>query len=849
VAIALAAASPNRRTEADDYAAPPRQAESRHESPALKQSSETRDSTGSLQLETWKNKVVGRLRAADLGAFDYHDYQLSDRQLRLADMLTGKLSQAAYAAQERGPDFFDLYGFSKASAGVGAVDWTATSTDPVILEKSQYGPFFFSQPLAAAYWKTGDPTYLTAWFAIAGDFARNQKRQILEIPVAKRRMDNAPWVAGGLPALHQAYRTITMLRCLGVFAKSLPAEGDSDKPSWPMVLRPLNSPPRPASLALIPLPELEDIVHLLAVEHPKLLLESYYEPGAVPNQRFEGLAALVMLGEIFPDADGMAEVARKTNKAMVEYVTNGFNADGGMVEQSLNYNVVQAERFRQLGKLLRGHPPSWLPLLGERLIGFQRLLVGISTPMHELPVIGNNTSNPPAAWKGEDVRKRWFDRRRADGVNLDASALGFTSIAFPYSGYYVQRRDWAWDSPYLLMTNARPARGHQSMDNLAIEVHAYGRPLLIRGGPPTYGLRFLPADRRADAEKIDAYFNEESSYKLNTVIVDGYSQTRTARVGVKPYDQPVAGRWHATAEFDLVDGHYALGYGIKAHSARVDFSVTHQRRVIHVRGLSCWVVTDTLRGAANEEHEFTQIWKFPPLRGKDDGHNAPVCGFTPEQVTFREAAIRTVDPDGPNLSLYQFSHLPLTYTKHVGETDPYRGWYARFFGDLIPAVDMHATWRAKGASVVTTLAWPTSGANPPPIRSFARGEMEPTQDTSSFVAKLDNSDTLAFAESAAGPRQLKAAGIRITGETLLVTKQGRVVRGIVLGCKEWTDGGVTIRPQEPDFEFICRADGGFDTVAPIETPRGFRWVEGPNGFTPDYSDSLPATRVGDGKDR
>jgi hypothetical protein len=312
----------------------------------------------------------------------------------------------------------------------------------------------------------------------------------------------------------------------------------------------------------------------------------------------------------------------------------------------------------------------------------------------------------------------------------------------------VQRRDWAWDSPYLFLTNVRPARGHQAMDNLAIELHAYGRPLLVTGGPPPYGLKFLPPDRRADATKIEAYFNEESSYKFNTVIVDGYSQTRTAKAGVKPYDHPVAGHWHATAAFDLTDGRYALGYGIKAHSARVDFSVTHQRRVIHVRGLSCWVVTDTMRGGEKEEHEFSQIWKFPPHRGRDDGANTPVCGFTPDQVTCREGAIRTVDPDGPNLSLYQFSHLPLAYRKHVGETDPYRGWYARFLGDLIPAVDMHVTWRAKGASVVTTLAWPTPRAEPPPIRSFARGEVEPAEETSSFVAKLHNGDTLAFASTA-----------------------------------------------------------------------------------------------------
>jgi hypothetical protein len=782
-----------------------------------------------------REAIINRLRAADLGCFEYHDYLLGERQLRLAEMLTGRLLESQYATQENGPDFFDLYGFSKLASGIDAIDWTATSSDPTILEKSQYGTFGFSLPLAAAYWKTGDPVYLRTWFAIAGDFARNQQGQVLAVPVAERRMDNAPWVVGGISALHQGTRSIAVLRCLAAFAKSLPAEPDGGKPTWPQVLRPLTSPAKPEALRLIPAEDLDAIVQSLAVEHPKLLLESFYEPGAVPNQRFEGLAALAMLAEIFPDAEGMSEVARKTNEAMTEYVTNAFNRDGGMGEPSLNYNIAQAERFRQLGKLLQGNPPSWLPLLGERLIGFQRLLVGISTPMQELPVIGNHVSHPPAAWKAEDVRKTWFGRPRPAGARVDSSALGFTSVAFPYSGYYAQRRDWAWDSPYLFMSNVRPTRGHQAMDNLAIEVHAYGRPLLVQGGPPPYGLKFLAPDKRADASKIEAYFNEESSYKFNTVIVDGYSQTRTAKAGVTPYEQPVPGRWHATAAFDLMEGKYALGYGIRANSARVDFSVAHQRRVIHVRDLSCWVITDTMFAQDEQEHEYTQIWKFPPWRGSDDGHNTPVCGFMPDQVRFGDGSIRTVDPAGPNLWLYQFSNQELTYTKRVGETDPYRGWYARFLGDLIPAVDMHSTWQARGTSVVTTLLWPTQ-VGAPPIKSFGDGGAEPVQAATAFSAVLRDGVTLAFAESAAGPRRLEASGIGITGEMLLVTRHGRSVKGLVLGCTEWTDGRVRISPPELDFEFVCLPEGGIEVVSPIETPRGFRWKSTGKGATPSYSE-------------
>jgi hypothetical protein len=267
----------------------------------------------------------------------------------------------------------------------------------------------------------------------------------------------------------------------------------------------------------------------------------------------------------------------------------------------------------------------------------------------------------------------------------------------------------------------------------------------------------------------------------------------------------------------------------------VDFSISHQRRVIHVRDLSCWVITDTMHAQDDQEHEYTQIWKFPPWRGSEDGANTPVCGFTPDQVKFGDGSIRTVDPAGPNLWLYQFSNQPLTYTKRVGETDPYRGWYARFLGDLIPSVDMHSTWQAQGTSVVTTLLWPTP-AGAPPIKSFGDGGAEPVQAATAFSAVLRDGVTLAFAESAAGPRRLEGAGIRITGEMLLVTRHGRSVKGLVLGCTEWTDGRVQISPPELDFEFVCRPEGGFDAVAPIEIPRGFQWKSTGKGATPSYSE-------------
>jgi len=798
-----------------------------------------------VRLEKWRAALIERLRGTDLGEFEHHAFRASDRQLRLADMLAGRLSEPEFASTEYGPDFFDLYGFRHVGQPGAAVDWTATCADTLVREKSGYGSFVFAVPLAAAYWKTGDVEYMRRWFSIAADFARRQRQAVEAIPVDKRRMDNAPWVAGALPCLHQGDRVRNLIRCLAVFAKSLPSATDGSKPEWSHVLAPLTTAADPETLSLIPLDDLAAIVHSLTTEHPQQLLEFYYHPGAWPNQRSGGLESLLMLSCCFADAPGMEQVSRKAGEAMAEYLTSSFQKDGGMLEQSLNYNIGEFVRLREIGRMLQRNPPSWMPLLTERVRDFHRLLIGISTPMHELPIVGNNTSNPPAAWVSEDVRRNWFEKRQRESPRLDTSRCDFTSTAFPYSGYYTQRRDWSWDSPYLFMTNARPSYGHCSMDNLAIELHAYGRPLLVRGGPPPYGLMFLPAERRDDAAEIEEYFAEQSSYKLNTVVVDGRSQARSAKWAAAAYSQPVDGRWHSSEAFDLVDGRYELGYGSHEDPSSVDFSVSHQRRAIHVRQLSCWFITDTMRSPDRDDHEYTQIWKFPPFPDLNDVHKVAVCGFKPEQVVFGGKTIRTVDPHGPNLSLYQVANFPLAYSKHVGETRPYRGWYARSLGDLVPAVDMHVTWQASGASTLTTLLWPTP-TSATPIKALAAGHADVAQTSTSLTANLKDGSTLAFAESVAGPKVLEAAGIRVHGEMLLVTRRGRDIRGLVLGCTEWTDGRYKVCPSQHDFEFVCRADGGFDVVSPIEVPRGFRWRGTVSGAVPDFAAAAESAVPGTG---
>jgi len=784
-------------------------------------------------LRAWRAAVVAKLRRSELGTFEHHEHNLRDRK-PLADLLVGRLDRSDYA-KAVGPSWFrDLYGMSGPPGESPPIDWLAVAEDPVVETTSAYGTFSFAIPLVAQYWQTEDPIYLRKWLAIVGDFATRQRPRMERLPEASRPRGNSPWIVAGDTCLLQSQKVVTIIRCLAVLAKSLPDGGEAKPRDWSRALAPVATPATAAGLDLLDVESLAAIVLSLTGDDPPALFEMYEQTRAPPNQRCQGLAALLMIASQFPDVQGMSNVRERAGAAMHEHVLASFHKDGGMLEQSLNYNVDDAARLRQLGRMLRDDPPAWLPDLASRLAMYDRLIVSLRTPAGELPIIGNNTSNPPPLWRGEDVRTRWSSGTGQGRPRVDASRLDFTSIAFPYSGYYVQRGSWDWASGYLFFMNARPAAGHFTMDNLCVELHAYGRPLLVRGGPPHYALHFLPAEHRGSAEAVERYFGETSSYKLNTVVVDGFSQVRVGNPATVPHELPITARWHTSKTFDYVEGIYELGYGERSKPATHVRGVTHHRQVVFVRPLTCWLVVDSMRSTSKVPHAYTQIWKVPPWLEAPEGGGESVSGFTEEQVVSDRAGFHTSDPAGPNLWLHQSRNVKLTTEFHRGERDPYLGWYARQLGDLVPATDVHVRFGGSGDVVVTTLLWPTPGADAP-FTPAGRAEVGGAAVLSQLEAWHHDGARVASAASAREPAALTAGSVAARATLLVVLTEGASVRGIALGCTSLEAGGEKQQLPGRDVEFQMES-GRFRVLSAIGRPKDFTWVNGPRGARPTYGE-------------
>ena len=781
-------------------------------------------------LAAWRDYKVDSLRKADLGGFNWHGDQLNTGRLHVAELLTGRMEEADYLKRMGGNPyaFSDIFGLRGRPDQPIHTDWLAKDAQGNF--SSDYMNFYFMIPLSVRYWQSGDAVYLSKWFQIAADFARTQKRAVDALDDKTRRLVPCNWSVSAQTALSQGDRVLATIRSLGVFAKSLPGSGRPAK--WDDVYKPVSEPLAASERELIPAVELAQIALSLVRDHPTALLARYQNAGAVPNQRRNGLAAVLFVAVQFPEFTASRELLKNGAAGLNDYLQGAFHLDGGMLEQSFNYNLGDAASLGEMANWLRPALPDLAKLLEERQNHFYRVVASLETPLASLPAMSSyGPQNPPPTWTDPVARGKWLAQQikkmpatsdplitQIAGQFADPAtqpAPAFTSVAFPYSGYYVQRRDWRWDSPYLFMQGCRPGRGHRNMGHNAIQVTAYGRPLLVSNGVPVYTPAQLPAELRGEIDAINQLLGEQSSLKVNTVMVDGQSQNNNAPVAQKAHSGPIEMRWHNGAQFDFVEGFYDLGYPKPG-------AVNHRREVIFVRNPGFWIVTDVLTNLDQKEHAFTQIWNFPPCK---EGPKDAVNGFKNEQVILDPAArqLHTADPDGPNLWLYHFGASALDYVKHYGEKNPWLGWYAIGFGNLTPAPDVMVHWKSPAHSVLVTVIWPTPNGVSKGIEilNYPLGK-DPSQ--AGLALMLPDGSLLEY-QASHDPRLFPMKGMRVEAQGLLTVKSpDGSAHGLALGCKG----------TPADFEFTRKGNTTSDII-PMQIPQGFHWQETPAGFQPVYS--------------
>lgn len=644
------------------------------------------------------------------------------------------------------------------------------------MNKTDYRNFEPFTSLAARYWKTGDPSYRRALLRLQADFHRHHYDDFWRFYGEKEIDDKdvqavcqADW-RSNTNALMEGWRLQNTLRQLAALAKSA---GTDKAATWNEVLAPVTTP-LPADAF-----DAEETANFgwtllgAARQYPTKLVW-FVTSGSVPNQKMEALAALSHLDDLLPENRHLSPLRDFISKETGRFVADNALPDGGMLEQSLNYNYNTRENLARLAET--GNAAA--PLIRRENARFDAMLDSIRSPSGTLPQIGNN--------KLGDT-----------GPHAPAAEAPSSSAAHPYSGYYALRSGGSPDDAWLFFKNSRLQRGHLTRDNNSIQFAAFGRPLLVCGGPPDYELNSDPAVRTARE-----YFSEDSSLKANTVLVDGHSQAARGTPLVSAPLSPIPSVWLDTPRVTVVDGLYADGYGgVGLPQASADSpQVSHLRTVYLFKEPRVALVVDRLDAADEASHRYTQVWKFPPALATD---KATLDGFREDEVTHDAdtSEIRTKDPDGANVTLLHEGKSRPQYSKFYGSTEPVLGWYAPGLSTAVPAVDYHASWEATGDTVLLTWIVPSAPGQTAAIERIRRrmdgGEVVSSIKLSdgtvlTYAAGKDNADLFGTGTASAEAVEVSRSG----QPEFVVANPGRAAAGpgpVKLLTKE--DGGWKVQAE------------------------------------------------------
>ncbi len=655
--------------------------------------------------------------------------------------------------------------------------------------------------LLDAYQVTGEPQYLRRWAEYTDDWALNMQRDLNALPVGNPapagydpvaiRMDarQAPyvWNVRWYPTLvaRQPAMFVTRLRALALLhpdvARELPA----------------------ATLARVLLVALDEYLA------PNILVAR----ATRFNWNMMGLGFNVRNSLLLGEFKAAQWAGREAARTFQNHALFSILPDGGYVEYSdEGHQGVWIERAPEAFRLWQDQQPAWFDAVfaaefkecltrnGEFFLrhlkpdGYRHRddyrsvrywFVGTN-----LWSFGPRSLGAAAPWvTAEPEAQRMVAAAFDTGAKRDLPE--HMSDVMPNLGEFMLRGGWGQGDPFFYMHSGRIPNSNPDEDCNGFKLHNYGRHLLT--AQPVY----------VDGRTQNAHFKNVDNVGAKTAFLthsDG---------------QPIGGRWHSSAQFDLAEGIYEGAYEDRNgrtywstfHTGAYDMkrqqhalglpAVTdvqrHTRQVFFVREPVCWIVVDRVQTAAKHDYElpfelYTPVDKLDWLRRA----KAPLPNAE-KRVMLDEAKreIHTDNPGFPKVAMHLFGNSSLRL-----EFDPKSHDLAHKDGGEVR--DAEKEWKANRPELRDTLAFVRrtfvkwSGAGDQVLVTFittapagadARAAWQVTGAGTRFHAVAPDGTKLDFAASIK-PGALKAGAVATEGEALLVVQpKNGMARGLVLGAR------------------------------------------------------------------
>lgn len=432
---------------------------------------------------------------------------------------------------------------------------------------------------------------------------------------------------------------------------------------------------------------------------------------------------LAQIGLLFPqlrDAPAWQEYALDR---LVEELPAQVHPDGMQYELSTGYHQVNIRNYQWVWDLYAAYDQSVPPEFGQWLELMQDANLRLARPVGRLPNLNDGREHDIAKLMTSAAER--FPHRPEFAWAATGGRAGempdYTSVAFPYAGYYVMRTGWEPTAIWALVDAGPFGVAHQHEDKLNLLLDAYGRTLLTEGGNYAY-----------DDSPMRRYVLSTRSH--NTIRVDDADQNRGVHFRRDDVDVRAhcGASWHTSADRDVVAARYNEGYG-----AAADIAVTHHRSVtLYKAGLDTelspfLLVVDRLVPPDEETHSYEALWHFDP-----------------EHVTSAGSMVRSDDADLANLTIVAGGPADLTTHVVSGQEEPlWQGWKTTgdgMQGEYTPAPTAVYSWRGSGPTRLVTVVYPRPAGAECPIET-----VEAADDPADTTVRLRLSDarTIELSES------------------------------------------------------------------------------------------------------
>ena len=656
----------------------------------------------------------------------------------------------------------------------GAIDW------PSLVASSKTSPGWLDlfHPLLAAFCITGERRFLDTWADYADDWALNHRTGLATIAAADipdqwagaaERMllffsylKGVSMVPGGENALSATTYARVMQRLIADYLPIPLGYHRANPQNWTDMCSP--------------------VLYQLS-----LILDEY-QCGPILARESQRMIELLAPTRHQPDGSDL--------DTTVGYSSLYLLSVAPLLEQVKNRRTIPEWMLPAWEKnIWRDHfrIDQWEAKLNEAMLTRTRFIAGHVTANGEWPIGGTRNAHEARAKEILEKVMHTIPGSLSDPVLASLLSLGsgpmnhlpgYLSDQLPYTGGSYLRASWEPGTPYAYMfCSPHPSNGALSIcNNNALGIGIGNIDLIDTGEFGTYDPPRTP------------------------ILVDGQAQNFRADIaewghrhamGVQPWLQAPAWRWHTSARFDLTEGIYAGPYGSSTRPLR---DVTHQRLVFLVREAGLWIVLDRLHG--HVPHEYSLDWYFPIAPGKDQV-------FTPNQIVIDQsrASVVTNRADGPNVALWEFSANPLAMTTTERRSDPKNHWRLHDF------LRVSSIWKSTGPTTIITVIAPQKTGENTTLVTHAM----PVKNGAGFEATTTTGHHLIFQATDGNSAALTADNIHATGDVLLVVINREGFKsGVLLNGTSLTIDNRPVQTLPSQAEFVANANE--TTITPIHTP-------------------------------